>query len=494
MNTETKSPMTNSSVGSNMLPLQCDLIFPEASTETAELLQRLHLNLNFSAVNQTSPFVDNNTNALVLETNPITPSIHDLIPAADEMTIKETLRYITDPNVPNRQGLAPLTIAVVYKRADVIPLLLAHPNINPNVTDRSGLAPLHYVCSFGSDSSLPRQHKVEENEIVHLRMLELLLQHPKIDINIADSNGNTPLLLAVMSGNVNCVAMLLNKGASVNVCSMLGTTPLHVAAERGHVNFVHLLLGAGAHVNAQDNFGQTPLHLAAKNNQKEIVKILKQHGANVNIADIDGRFPFSLTASEDIRNILLGMKTSETHPLQVDFVVHNLLGNSKIGMTMCPGRNKGEWRRDLAADLTVLKSLHVDVLVSLVKDTELQSMGIAHLTTSVESYGMESIHFPIQDKWIPSNIGEVASLVEIIVLRVHQGKTIVVHCNGGKGRTGLVVVATLYALGIPIDDGIKLIRDVRPGMIQNPVQLMYLKVFKMYWDNKHKRDESVLSF
>jgi protein-tyrosine phosphatase len=77
---------------------------------------------------------------------------------------------------------------------------------------------------------------------------------------------------------------------------------------------------------------------------------------------------------------------------------------------------------------------------------------------SVQSYGIESIHFPIQDKWIPNNIGEVASLVEMIVLCVQQGKTIVVHCNGGKGRTGLVVAATLYVLGLPIDEGLRLIR------------------------------------
>jgi ankyrin repeat protein len=59
---------------------------------------------------------------------------------------------------------------------------------------------------------LKNRHKFEEEELTNLRILEFLLHHPKININVVDNCGQTPLLLAVMSGNINCVALLLNKG------------------------------------------------------------------------------------------------------------------------------------------------------------------------------------------------------------------------------------------------------------------------------------------
>jgi ankyrin repeat protein len=63
---------------------------------------------------------------------------------------------------------------------------------------------------------LKNRHKFEEEEVINLRILEFLLHHPKTNINVADNCGQTPLLLAVMSGNINCVALLLNKGTVPN--------------------------------------------------------------------------------------------------------------------------------------------------------------------------------------------------------------------------------------------------------------------------------------
>jgi len=66
---------------------------------------------------------------------------------------------------------------------------------------------------------------------------------------------------------------------------------------------------------------------------------------------------------------------------------------------------------------------------------------------------------------------DLIRLVEQVVERIREDKVIVVHCNGGKGRTGLVVVATLCALGMSVDDAVKATRAARPGMIQNPAQV-----------------------
>jgi len=98
---------------------------------------------------------------------------------------------------------------------------------------------------------------------------------------------------------------------------------------------------------------------------------------------------------------------------------------------------------------------------------------------------MESIHFPIKDKWIPNSMDDLVKLVEKIIVRLRAGKKVVVHCNGGKGRSGTVLVATLVGLGRKVQQAIDVVRKTRSGTIQNPLQIAYVKRFKSAWI-KHK--------
>ena len=84
-------------------------------------------------------------------------------------------------------------------------------------------------------------------------LLNLLLQHPKIDVNIIDSSGNTPLIFAASSGNLTMVSLLINRGASIQSSTMNGTTPLHAACQEGHYKIVQFLIDLGAQVNVRDN-------------------------------------------------------------------------------------------------------------------------------------------------------------------------------------------------------------------------------------------------
>jgi protein-tyrosine phosphatase len=113
-------------------------------------------------------------------------------------------------------------------------------------------------------------------------------------------------------------------------------------------------------------------------------------------------------------------------------------------------------------------------------------MGISNFRTKIGDVKIESLHFPIVDKWIPSAMDDLVKNVELLVDRIKKGRSILVHCNGGKGRTGLLVVSALVALGLEVNDAVQVIRDARPGMIQNPVQLIYARAFKKVWFQNHR--------
>jgi len=67
-----------------------------------------------------------------------------------------------------------------------------------------------------------------------------------------------------------------------------------------------------------------------------------------------------------------------------------------------------------------------------------------------------------------------------------ESKCVVVHCNGGKGRSGTVLVATLVALGKKVQQAIEIVRKARSGTIQNPLQIAYVKNFKTSWRKNKK--------
>ncbi len=66
------------------------------------------------------------------------------------------------------------------------------------------------------------------------------------DVNYADKENKTALLLAVMSQNYEMTEVLLYKGAGVNVKSKGGNTPLSMARDLGAKDIEQLLLKAGA--------------------------------------------------------------------------------------------------------------------------------------------------------------------------------------------------------------------------------------------------------
>lgn len=181
--------------------------------------------------------------------------------------------------------------------------------------------------------------------------------------------------------------------------------------------------------------------------------------------------------------------TSENSPLQVDYVPDAELyvsARGRLGLCMAPGRNKKKsehvWARDLSADLERLRHVYgCDVLVTLLRPQEMLDMGVAHLCDEVQRRGMESIHFPIKDKWIPESMEQLVALVEAIIARLRRGLSVVAHCNGGKGRSGTVLVATLVGLGRGVQQAIDVVRHTRAGTIRNPLQIVYVKRFKHAW-------------
>lgn len=83
-----------------------------------------------------------------------------------------------------------------------------------------------------------------------------------LDVNYADADGNTLLMLVARDGSVKATELLLNAGAKVYPSNVFGETALMLATYAGHEPVVDMLLAKGADAAANPG-GWTALHYAA---------------------------------------------------------------------------------------------------------------------------------------------------------------------------------------------------------------------------------------
>ena len=178
------------------------------------------------------------------------------------------------------------------------------------------------------------------------------------------------------------------------------------------------------------------------------------------------------------------LKTSESTPISVDFLTSELLHQpGQIGMTMAPGKQDEEpdvlWNRNLQADLERLREHYgVERLVCLLADEELDHLKIANLLTEVEAYDIIAEHLPIPDDGLPESITVFSELVKKLVNGVSSGETILIHCKGGRGRTGMLAAACLVQLGYSPEDAIATVRQVRFGALSSEMQRDFVHQFQ----------------
>jgi ankyrin repeat protein len=103
-----------------------------------------------------------------------------------------------------------------------------------------------------------------------------------VSVHAADDLGATALHFAADSSSTGTETMrlLLSHGADVTAHHD-GITPLHVAVHSGQLDRVEMLLAAGADVVHSNNSGGTALHTAVQRGKAAVVKLLLEHGADV---------------------------------------------------------------------------------------------------------------------------------------------------------------------------------------------------------------------
>ncbi|OWF43800.1 ankyrin-1-like [Mizuhopecten yessoensis] len=204
---------------------------------------------------------------------------------ADAITYKSSLKDMNvilrcgaDVNGKVKKGLRPLHYAAFVNYVECVELLIEKGAV-VNVTDDIGYTPLHLCARRG-----------------FVDTLRVLIDHGAV-LNFCDSDEESvvedssknlgyftlePLNMAIESGHVECVRLMLEKGAKPNKKYFMGYEVNLVSLD--NLECLELLLKYGGDPNAFSRIGLTPLMKACTEGKYEATELLIKYGADVHIA------------------------------------------------------------------------------------------------------------------------------------------------------------------------------------------------------------------
>jgi len=120
-------------------------------------------------------------------------------------------------------------------------------------------------------------------------------------------------------------------------------------------------------------------------------------------------------------------------------------------------------------DLLELKKKNIDTVVSLLEKKELKPLNVSTLFELIKKHKFTHYYFPIKDKSVPKKNVELNRLLNDLSFKIRHNKKILLHCNAGLGRSGLIAALLCKKLGIS-ENPISYIRKHRPGSIETKDQ------------------------
>jgi len=118
------------------------------------------------------------------------------------------------------------------------------------------------------------------------QVIDLLLSTKGMDVDLSNKQGETPLMLASINGELPLAKALIVKNKAQ--IDHIGWTPLHYACAKGHLDVASLLISNGANVNSLSLGGTTPLMMAVQSGNELLVKLLLDKGADLQLRNAEG--------------------------------------------------------------------------------------------------------------------------------------------------------------------------------------------------------------
>ncbi|MCV6606818.1 MAG: ankyrin repeat domain-containing protein [Campylobacterales bacterium] len=125
----------------------------------------------------------------------------------------------------------------------------------------------------------------------HIDSVQALIKQ-KVNLNVLDDDGNSPLHYSIINQNEDMVATLVENGkVNLNLQNKKGETALFIVTSLGNEDLVEYLLENKANPNLQTKNGKTPLLVALENKKRDLAEELYENKARSNVKDSENNTP-----------------------------------------------------------------------------------------------------------------------------------------------------------------------------------------------------------
>ncbi|MDR1236281.1 MAG: ankyrin repeat domain-containing protein [Holosporaceae bacterium] len=295
----------------------------------------------------------------------LTNALYSGITQGNNAFVKKLLTKITAEEIskPNADGKTLLGAAIEANNTEIVDILLniaagkgysedivkllLNEGASTNLKDSQEEYPLHLAVK-ARNLNIVRSLLSFRNALCKREgWLRADPRSLRLDPNVKNSQGETPLLIAVKEKQVEIVVCLMRNGADFSIQDQERNTPLYIAVESGNTEMVRSLLiyvkrdRLSKGCNIKNSSGKTPLHIAVKKNQVEIVKCLMNHEANLNIQDQEGNTPLHIaveSGNTGMVQLLSSYSEGKIDCLSRGFNIKNSSGEIPLHMAIRNGR------------------------------------------------------------------------------------------------------------------------------------------------------------
>jgi len=202
----------------------------------------------------------------------------------------------------NIRGDTPLHIAVGMERYDLVSMLLGMgASIHARNTRNRTPFQISLSISPRMASVLLNSERISASDDMGNSALHIALQErvsaeyiraiitQGARLNAVDSNGKTPLRLAVDFDLLEAAKILSDSGADPFIAAVDNKTPAEISFSRG--NECIRAIFSGRAINSRDSSENTILHFAARYGTPQAIRLLLELGANKTIRNISSELP-----------------------------------------------------------------------------------------------------------------------------------------------------------------------------------------------------------
>ncbi|MBZ0326576.1 MAG: ankyrin repeat domain-containing protein [Altibacter sp.] len=230
------------------------------------------------------------------------------------------------------------------------------------------------------------------------------------NVNSFDTTGVNMLTLGVLTGDLNIVKIIGDKGANPNLKNktQMGSTPLMMASNSKSLEIAKYLIKKGADINIQDNNGDPVINWSAYYGNVPFTKLMLENGAKTNLKSIhsDGVMGVALKEwKDDVVNLLLEHNVSVHKVDENSLDLINAVKNNDFSLFKSLLNKDNINTRDGASNtllMTAAKNGYFEMVTYLIAEgadiNAINSVGQTALNLSV-FYGKNSIaEFLIQNE------------------------------------------------------------------------------------------------